>query len=199
MKITTIYNYVDILHEQFPEFSKATIIKILKYGFKRYQAITGYGGDFLCVCKNTKVYSGKIYNNPIKACKYYTLKLSSKIRTLFKIKKFRWNYYYYFSLSEHEYQRYLKRKNNRVELFSFRNIWLYKLRDDCIVNALGRRYIFRMRFNWDIGVRIYKELFTTNKAKLHMMFSHPLRFKDILTDSYNYNILHGTRDNQHLF
>jgi len=34
MKITTIDDYVDMVHEFYPEFSKEEIKRILKYGWK---------------------------------------------------------------------------------------------------------------------------------------------------------------------
>jgi hypothetical protein len=62
---------------------------------------------------------------------------------------------------------------------------LYKYFDECNLRNFGAVAIFRVTFQADYGVSIYKPDFKTDKAEL-ILERKPLVFKDILASNYKY-------------
>ncbi len=47
MKIKYVKDYLDKVHERFPEMEKQEINKILLYGFKMFYALNNFGADVI--------------------------------------------------------------------------------------------------------------------------------------------------------
>jgi len=83
-----------------------------------------------------------------------------KLRVMYKRKKIPWDGYYYFALTENEYNEYLKQKNKRGrprKNFTFSKVILYKIYDECNISESNRVAIFKVPLIMEFGFTIYKE------------------------------------------
>jgi len=53
------------------------------------------------------MYCGSLMNNSLRYFNYYKSKMKVKLRIMYKRKHIPWNGYYYFALTEKQYQEYL--------------------------------------------------------------------------------------------
>ena len=60
MKITNIDDYVDLVHELYPEFSKEEIKRILKYGWKMILQYVSFGNDVSIMSNKFFIFIGTI-------------------------------------------------------------------------------------------------------------------------------------------
>jgi hypothetical protein len=107
MQIKTVNDYIESIHEKFPEVQIQDIKRICTFGFKSLYLHNSYGGDTLIKDNDLWCYIGNLTNNSLKHFNYYARKLAVKIRVLYKRKKIPWDGYYYFALTDNEYQKYL--------------------------------------------------------------------------------------------
>lgn len=115
----------------------------------------------------------------------------TKLRILYKRKHIQWDNYYYFALTEQQYNTYLEQKNRRGrprKKFTFSKVILYKIYDECSISESNRIAIFKIPMQLDFGLTIYKEELTTDSAELVLVRS-PLKFNDILLSNYNYQFI----------
>ena len=127
----------------------------------------------------------------VKYYEYYRRKMIIKLRINHKRLNIPWDGYYYFGLIQSQYDRYLQQKNSRgrpKKHFDFGNIVLYKYFDECNLRNNGAVAIFRITFQADFGLSLYKPNFKTDKAEL-ILEREPLTFKDILASNYKYQFV----------
>jgi hypothetical protein len=70
--------------------------------------LNSYGGDLIIKDNDFWSYIGTLTNNSVKYFHYYKNKLTIRMRVLHKRKNIPWDGYYYFALSDDQYQNYLK-------------------------------------------------------------------------------------------
>lgn len=107
MKLKTVNDYVESVSAKFPDVDINDIKRICTYGFKSLYLHNSYGGDTLIKDNDLWCYIGNLTNDSVKHFNYYARKLAVKIRVLYKRKKVPWDGYYYFALTESEYEKYL--------------------------------------------------------------------------------------------
>ena len=191
MQLKTIQDYYGKIQELYPTIDISDIKRILQYGFKSLYLHNSYGGDVLLNQKGFWFYVGQLTNNSLKHFNYYKNKMRVKLRVMYKRKKINWDGYYYFALTENQYNEYLNLKNKKGrprKNFTFEKIILYKLYDECNIMESNRIAIFRVPFIADLGFTIYKESFTSQESEL-LIVRRPLTFNDVLVSNYNYDIL----------
>ena len=114
-----------------------------------------------------------------------------KIRINHKRLNIPWDGYYYFGLTSDQYEQYLNQKNKRGRPkthFKYGNTVLYKYFDECNLRNSGAVAIFKVTFQTDFGLSLYKPNFETDKAQL-VLEREPLSFKDILSSNYKYQFI----------
>ena len=114
-----------------------------------------------------------------------------KLRVMYKRKQIPWNGYYYFALSENQYNEYLsskKRRGRPKKWFTFSNTVLYKIYDECNISESGKVAIFKIPMSLDLGFTSYKEQLNTDKAEL-VLVREPLKLEDILLSNYDYEFI----------
>lgn len=181
MKITRVDDYLDALQEQYPEFSRDELKRILNYGWKMILQYVSYGNDVSIISNKFFFFIGKIPVSALAAFNTYCYKLAKRIQYMFKRTKSSWDGYYYFALTENQYKEYLSQSRRKYKVF--KNITLYKLLEECKIKEHNKQYIFRLtedRTAW--MQKFYKEI-KTNKVEL-IIQRDPLKMKDLLT-SYN--------------
>ena len=187
----TIQDYYDQIYKEYPTVSKSDIKRILQYGFKSLYLHCSYGGDVLINRLGFWFYCGQLMNNSIRWFDYYKRKMKIKLRVLYQRKQIPWDGYYYFALSESQYNDYLSQKNKRgrpKKNFTFSHVVLYKIYDECNITESGKTAIFKIPASLDLGFNYYKEEITTDKAEL-VLVRPPLTLEDILLSVYDYEFI----------
>ena len=124
-------------------------------------------------------------------CGYYKRKMIIKLRINHRRLDIPWDGYYYFGLTQHQYDQYLSQKKKRgrpKKHFKYGNTVLYKYFDECNLRNSGAVAIFKITFQTDFGLSLYKPNFETDKAEL-VLEREPLTFKDILASNYKYQFV----------
>ena len=113
MQIKKISDYYKALYELYPEVPKKDIERIMTYGWKLLYLHNIYGGDTLIQDRGIWCYIGRLTKDSVKHFHYYIKKLTIKFRVLYKKKKIPYNGYYYFALSDSQYENFLSQHNKR--------------------------------------------------------------------------------------
>lgn len=191
MKVKTIQDYYEQIFQEYPNIPKSDIKRILQYGWKSLYLHNSYGGDVLLKNQKFWLYSGQLMNDSIKYFNYYKKKMRIKLRIMYKKKHIPWDGYYYFALTEDQYNKYLSLKNKKGrprKKFTFNKIIMYKIYDECNIIESNRVAIFKIPMIIDYGFTLYKEELTTDQAEL-ILVREPLKFNDILLSKYNYQFI----------
>ena len=191
MQIKTINDYYDEVHKLWPRLPDKDIKRILNFGFKSLYLHNSYGGDTLIKDRDFLCYIGYLRFNSLSHFKYYLKKLAIKIRVLSKRRKLPWDGYYYFALTDPQWEKYLKQKKSRGrprKWFTYGQVMLYKLKDECSIRQHNCRYIFRVPFKSEIGMTILDKNFKASNAEL-IIQRDPLKFEDILVYNNEYDYL----------
>ena len=188
---TTIKDYLPQMYVLFPNVPKRDIDKILNFSWKSLYLHNSYGGDILVRDNNFWLYIGNLKKSPLDHFFYYIRKLTVKLRVLYRRKKIEWDGYYYFALSNSQYEKYLsqiKRRGRPRKHFSFKSIYVYQILDECRINEYYKKYIFRISFISRLKIKQFIPDLVTDKAEL-IEIREPLKFKDILTHNHKYEFL----------
>ena len=110
---------------------------------------------------------------------------------MYKRKHIQWDGYYYFALSQSQYDEYLSQKNKKgrpKKKFTFSKVVLYKIYDECNIVESSKVALFRVPYLIDLWFTQFKEEFITDKSEL-ILVREPLTFNDILLSNYNYQFI----------
>lgn len=187
----TIKDYYQEMYNRFPSVPKADINRILNFSWKSLYLHNSYGGDTSIIDKDIWCYIGNLRKNSLDHFYYYIRKLTVKLRVLYKRHKIPWDGYYYFALSDSQYQSYLNQKNKRGrprKYFEFGTIYLYQILDECKINEHYKRYIFRIPYISQLKIKQFTQNLISDKAEL-IITRNPLKFKDILVYDNEYEFL----------
>lgn len=187
----TIQDYYEALAAEYPEIPIQDIKRICQYGWKSLYLHNSYGGDVLLRRKDFWFYSGRLMNNSIKYFEYYVRKMRTKLRVLYKRYKIEWDGYYYFALTQKQYEDYLSQKNSKGrprKKFKFGKVVLYKIYDECSIIEHGKIALFRVKMKREKGFTLYDENYITGDSEL-ILVREPLKFEDVLLSKYNYQYI----------
>ena len=158
--IKTIQDYYEKLYEEYPTIPKEDIRRICLFGIKSLNIHNNYGGDVLISRKGFWFYCGQLMNNSLHYFNYYKRKIRIKLRIMYKRKNIPWDGYYYFALSQDQYNNYLEQKNKKGrprKNFTFSKIVLYKIYDECSIAESGKVAIFKIPYSAEFGLSLSKE------------------------------------------
>lgn len=185
---TKINDYYQQMFEMFPEISQHDIKAILSYCWKQVYLLNSYGGDLCIKDNNFWCYTGVLKKDPLSHFYYYKRKLTTRLRVLYRRKKMEWDGYYYFALSQSEYEKYLaqqKSRGRKKKYFKFDSILLYLLLDECKLKQNNYKYIFRTPRPFITKMVEYYKNTTLISPEL-ILVREPLKFKDILVTNNSY-------------
>lgn len=186
MKIKNINDYVDKVHEIYPELSKQEIKKILVYGWKMILQYVSFGNDVSIMSNKFFFFIGNIPVSALAVFNNYCYKLAKRIQYMFRRTKSKWDGYYYFARTENQYMEYLKQ--NKKKYKTFQNVILFKLLEECKIKEHSKPYIFRLsedKTSW--FQKFYKQI-KTDKAEL-IIQRDPLKMKDLLTSKNKFKYI----------
>lgn len=191
MQLSYPEKYYEKVKERFPDLTYREIDTIIKFGLRSMFINCGYGGDILLKAPYFTMYIGKFFKDKLMYTKYKILKESIKLRIKYKRSKTQWDGYYYFGLSEEEFQDYLSNfkntgmgnssKGRRRKKIIFKKIKCYKLLDECKLHTINK-HIFKIKFPEDFGFSFWKENYATYNAQ------YILRRKDKEWEHIEYEI-----------
>lgn len=187
---TKISDYYQQIFELFPTVPQQDIKRILAFSWKSLYLHNSYGGDVLIRDKSLWCYIGQLKKSPIQHFHYYIMKLTKKLRVLYKRKNIPWDGYYYFALSDEQYQQYLQQKNSKGrprKHFNFGSVFMYQILDECKISQYSYKYIFRIPMISTIKLKYYVQNLKTNAELIEIR--SPLKFKDILVNDNEYEFL----------
>lgn len=188
---TTIKDYYDKIYSIFPDISKKDINLILNYAWRSLYLHNSYGGDTLITDKEIWFYVGNLRKEPLRHFYYYIRKTTVKLRVLYKRTQQQWDGYYYFALTNKQYEDYLSQKKKRGrprKNFTFKNILLYQILDECKINEHSKQYIFRISYISNLKFRYFIRDICTSNAEL-IIERKPLKFEDILKQNNKYEFI----------
>lgn len=191
----TINDYYDQICAEFPNIPKSDIKRILQYGWKQLYLHNSYGCDVSLQRGNFWMYCGQLCKNALEHYKYYKRKLKTKLRILYKRNKIQWDGYYYFALTQEKYNLYKSQKSKRgrpKKKFTFNNIILRKIYDECVIEDSQCVAIFKIPMVSDLGFDMFYKELTTDKAEL-VTEKSPTKMKDMLTSNYDYQIMNNKK------
>ena len=165
----TYEDYMDQVCEHFPTIDRKDIDKILRHGFKMFHYSHWWGMDTLNKTDYFTAYTGNLYNDELKYYHYWRQKRKRKLRYLYKREKHIYDGYYYFGLTQKEFeywqQQTKKHKHgHRRSIIHFNYIYAYKIMEEAFVDR-GRKYFFKFSYPVDAGWTIFKEDIKTRNAK----------------------------------
>lgn len=187
----TIKDYYPRIYGLFPSISQSDINRVLNFAWRSLYLHNSYGGDTIILDKGFWCYIGNLKRDPLAHFYYYIRKLTVKLRVLYKRKKIEWDGYYYFALSDSQYQKYLKQKKQKGrprKYFTFGTVFLYQILDECKINEHYKRYIFRIPYISKIKTKYFIQNLISDQAEL-ILVRDPLKFKDILVYDNDYEFL----------
>ena len=114
--VKTVSDYYDVVADKFPTVPKKDIERILNFGWKSLYLHNVYGGDTLLkddAINKYLFYIGELTFDSLKHFHYYIKKMSVKLRVLYNRAKDKWDGYYYFGLTQNQYNNYLSQNNKR--------------------------------------------------------------------------------------
>lgn len=181
MKITNVNDYVDSVHEKFPELTKDEIKRILVYGWKMILQYVSAGNDVSVMTHKEFLFIGRIPSQALSVFKTYCIKLSKRIAYMFKRTNSEWDGYYYFTRNENQYKDYLSQSRRKYKIF--KNVFLFKLLEEVKIRNSADPYIFRLKEEKTKWMKKFYPELKTDNAEL-ITVRDALNMKDIMT-SYN--------------
>lgn len=187
---TKLSDYLPQMYEIYPEVPESDIKKILTFAWKAVYLHNSYGGDVMIRNQKFFSYIGTLKKNPLLHFSYYKRKLITKIRVKYRRKGSPWDNYYYFAVTQEQYEDYLRQKKQvgrPRKYFTFKNIYLYQIKDECELTESAKCYIFRVKYQTFIKLKFFvKEL--VKEVELVKVRS-PLKFKDVLVNDNKYDYI----------
>ena len=163
MEIKRIEDYYEKMQEKYPEIPRETLEKVLKYGLRSFYLHNSYGADTINMVQGFVMYCGRLFGDNLEFYKYWLIKQRLKLRILWKKRKKQYDGYYYFGLTEEDFQKYksqMKKSGRRRRKFTFDRIKLCKIFEEVEIDRRWK-HIFRIPYPEDVGFTIHRENFVT--------------------------------------
>lgn len=163
MELSTCDKYYDFVLKQWPELTRKQVDKIIKHGLSSLYMLNAYGGDVLLKTEDYTMYFGKLFGSSTLFWKYWRLKWKIKLRIKYRREKTKYDGYYYFGLTNEEYEKY-GLKNKRRRHVTLEKVYLFKILDECCLHP-SYDHVFRVKFAEDCGFTMYKQDWTVRNVE----------------------------------
>lgn len=158
--IKRIDDYVDQLHEKYPEMSKKDILKILKMGFNFYRKLITIGCGVNIGSNEMATRTQKVGGKDKLAYKENLAARKARVKWNRSDKEF--DGYYYFALGKNQFAELDQEKLKKKCKLKFKHIWLFKSAEECWLRHSYKDHFFKLRYPVDCGFFMYKDEFVTN-------------------------------------
>lgn len=160
--VKELNDYVDQVHEKFPYWTKQEIKKILLYGCQRYVEANRQHVDVNIVPRSHDkmfTHTGYICYDKLKQYNIYCAKWRMKERYLYKLKKTKWDGYYYIGLTDNQHKKLKKGKR-----MTFEKVFLTKVKKE-LYHIKSIKHIWRVPMPAQCGWKFYQEKFVSDGAE----------------------------------
>lgn len=199
MIVKTVADYVDSVQEKFPDISKQDIRRAINFGFKSFITFNNQNCDVNIKMDDISAICGRLTSNWLTFTKMYKRKLIRKLHVLYKMKNVVWDGYYYFSLTDRQFnERFLSKKHKIEKKYrgvNFGRVRLYKMYDECKISRWVSMHIFRVPYLAEFGNTMWKDNYTPINCEYYEHVPRK-RLRDILITEYKYDILNGNYEKQ---
>lgn len=182
--VKRVDDYIDKLCEKYPTIYRSDIKKIVNFGFRLMFRLVRRGLDIQLQNGDLWFYIGKLSKDSIKHFDYYRSKLQLKLRYIFE-NYCKWDGYYYLAVPEDTQFN----KRNKITSLNLKKVTFFKCLDAAKLYYYHAKYFVKIKALTDLGYRYYREKTTIKNAQLVYTRDSTVKFKDILLDSGNYDIL----------
>lgn len=161
--VKEVSDYVDQVQEKFPFWTKSEIKQILIYGCKRYVEANRQHVDvtvYPTAHDQIVAHTGRLGITPLKAYHIYCAKYRMKERYKYKLRKTKWDGYYYIGLTENQH----KKINKKSKKITFEKVFLTKVKKE-LYHTKSIKHIWRVPMPAQCGWKFYQEKFVTNDAE----------------------------------
>lgn len=177
-------DYIDELCKKYPTVLRSDIKKIVNYGFRLMFRLVRRGLDIQLQNKDLWFYIGSLTKDSLKHFDYYRNKLLLKIRYIFE-SYHKWDGYYYVAVPDDCQFN----KKNKITSIKLNKVTFFKCLDAAKIYYNHAKYFVRIKALTDLGYKYYRKETTIKNAELIYTRKGTVKFKDILLDSGNYDIL----------
>lgn len=188
VNIKSIKDYYEPLCQMYPNLPKEDVKRILNFMWRQVFLTCSYGADINVFTSKIKCFFGDLRLDSIAHCRQYINKMTVKLRILYKRRNIQWDGYYYFALTDKEYENYLLQKKQKKRSIYYGNQVLFKIYDECSIRSYDCSYIFKVPIKQDKGFTVYNKDYIASNAKL-VTTRDKLKLKDILVSNYKYQFL----------
>lgn len=161
MAVKQLADYVDKVQEKFPILSKSEINKIIQYGLKRYAWVNRQHCDVLfrnLTDEPMVAHCGYLGYDSLKHYFRWMTKWRMKERVLWKLRRKKWDGYYYIGLTDEQHEDFKRKKKY------FYNVYLTKIERELYHNKLIK-HIWRVPWLTDCGWKFFIEKLNKEKAE----------------------------------
>lgn len=184
--IKYVDDYIDKLQEKYPNVLRSDIKKIVNFGFRLMFRLIRRGLDVQIQNKDLWFYIGELTNDGTKHYYYYKRKLLLKIRYIFE-QKHKWDGYYYTAVPDKYYEKLIK--VNPIKTVKLENATMFKCLDAAKVYYNNMKHFIKFKPITDLGYSYFRENVTLKQVKLVYSRDNPMKLKDLIIDSKNYDIV----------
>lgn len=190
--IKTVNDFLPQLQEMYPDIPLQDIKRAVEYGFRQLYYYNLRGLDTLIQSQKSKywMYCGKLTSNSLRHFEHYKIQLCRKFRALYNKKCPVWDNYYYFGLTNEEYEDFIKpRKGRPKKKFSFIHKVIYKIPDEARVRYSWSKCILQIEVPALVGYSFYQETLKCISPKIVFTRERPATFEDILVTENKYDLI----------
>lgn len=171
IKLTKLDDYLPFVYKEFEDLPEKTIRQICEHAYRTMFRLQGMGCDILLSNKRLfpfVAYFGMCFMQNEKFYEYRNKKLASKIRIQYNLERKTkpWTGYYYFGLTEEQYNELFAEKKGRLKKkIVFPKICICKVKEEAALFPTIK-YIFRTPWPEEKGWKIWLENYETRNIEL---------------------------------
>lgn len=161
--VKEVKHYVPIIQQRYNWLSKSEINKILTFGLKMYAFANAMHADVLICYRaddNLTAHCGPLGFDSLKHYYRFLTKNRMRERVLYKLRKEKWDGYYYIGLRDEEHKN-VKKSGKFV---TFNNIYLTKVKKE-LFHAPFIKHIWRIPYPMDCGWKFHVDKLKTEHAE----------------------------------
>lgn len=159
--IKHVDDYIVELQKDFPDVSQKDLLRIMTYGLRQFANINMMRADICLDGWGNKCWASWYSSDPAKIKRLYSTNSAKKSRYKYKQDNDVWDGYYYASLGRNQFAELDQKKLKKGETLEFKNLYLFKIPEECWLKREGRYYFFRFKYPVDCGFAMIKEKYKT--------------------------------------
>lgn len=163
--IKCLDDYLDNMQKLYPLYTREQLSKILKCGFSQLYYLTSHGLDVVIQDGRYRAALQRRYGDIEKIAAHVWDNRRKRIRLMLRKKTDIYDGYYYFSLTDEEWEKYKKTLTVPGKVTKFSKIVFWRLKEDAFIGKSKTRY-FKAPFPCDLGACLPIEHYEVTDAEM---------------------------------